>query len=218
MKNQDDILPRDSSEIHPYIVLFQRHLDQLRQHLDGVLPHDSLESSFVGGVYWEASEKNAFFHALSVHSRLRPDLISACIGTKNQAEVLEYMAILERGLQNHSEKDTIQHKNSPLAHEVSDAWIDWEKENAERLQVNEEIWATNINNGIAGVSGQDLDDLDDVPTPADDKSLGLTLGGLSHLTYGHLAVLDSTLNADQSELRTGTNVVSSKMFVTSIHS
>ncbi|KAF5317108.1 hypothetical protein D9611_003959 [Ephemerocybe angulata] len=44
---------------------------------------------------WTEQEKDAFFHAVSTHSRLRPDLIAASIKTKTMLEVSLYMRSLE---------------------------------------------------------------------------------------------------------------------------
>ncbi|KAF6760272.1 hypothetical protein DFP72DRAFT_883692 [Ephemerocybe angulata] len=44
---------------------------------------------------WTEQEKDAFFHAVSTHSRLRPDLIAANIKTKTMLDVSLYMRSLE---------------------------------------------------------------------------------------------------------------------------
>ncbi|KAF5354776.1 hypothetical protein D9756_005293 [Leucocoprinus leucothites] len=193
MKNQEESLSHDDSpKLPPYLILFNRHLEQLRDHLSGTSHNHVHTTTTLDDVEWEASEKDAFFYALSVHSRLRPDLIAASIQTKNEVEVLEYMAYLEEGLQ----REDLQgshgcRKNLPLAHEVSEIWVAWEEENAERLRVNEEIWSAKPD--------CDTKDLNEIQAHIDESSRNLPLGGVPYLTYGHLVVLDSMLGADKNE-------------------
>lgn len=47
---------------------------------------------------WTEVEKDAFFHAVAAHSRLRPDLIAASIKTKNMYDVCLYMRCLDDAL------------------------------------------------------------------------------------------------------------------------
>jgi hypothetical protein len=47
---------------------------------------------------WTDVEKDAFFHAVAVYSRLRPDLIAASIKTKNMYDVCLYMRCLDDAL------------------------------------------------------------------------------------------------------------------------
>jgi len=171
-----------SPEFPPYLSLFHQHLNQLSEHLSGTTRADSRPITVINGVEWTSSEKDAFFHALSAYSRLRPDLIAASIETKNEVEVLEYISLLEQVLQENVQEDMCR-KNLPLAHEVSDAWIVWEEENAERLRVNEEIWSTKVEgcpNDSGGVSR------------LMDESRG-PLSNIPYLTYGHLVAIDSIL-------------------------
>lgn len=44
---------------------------------------------------WTSEEKNLFFAAISRHSRLRTDLIAADVRSKSEAQVVEYLSILE---------------------------------------------------------------------------------------------------------------------------
>ncbi|KIK97624.1 hypothetical protein PAXRUDRAFT_204426 [Paxillus rubicundulus Ve08.2h10] len=47
--------------------------------------------------YWTSTEQTAFFRALSVYSRWRPDLVAACVPTKSVWEVGLYLEALEQG-------------------------------------------------------------------------------------------------------------------------
>jgi len=174
-----------SPELPPYLSLFHQHLNELSEHLSDTTHAGSHSITLINGVKWKSSEKDAFFHALSVYSRLRPDLIAASIETKNEVEVLEYISLLEETKQENVQEDMCR-KNLPLAHEVSDAWIEWEEENAERLRVNEEIWSTKAegcSNDPEGVSR------------LMDESRG-PLSNIPYLTYGHLVAIDSILKDD----------------------
>jgi hypothetical protein len=197
MKKQDKELPRHSPKPHPYLTFFNRHVSQLQEHLTGATHKSVLAPSFINDVYWEVSEKVAFFHSLSVYSRLRPDLIAACVESKNEVEVLEYILLLEEELQEKSSEGEPCRRNMPLAHEVSDAWVAWEEENAARLQANEEIWS----------EGSAIDTVKDTRDLADGaKEIGMpdllrdsSFGDIPSLTYGHLVVLDSLLEAKTNE-------------------
>jgi uncharacterized protein YdaU (DUF1376 family) len=46
---------------------------------------------------WTPAEHDAFFRAISVHSRWRPDLIAACVPSKTEWEVWTYLEALEEG-------------------------------------------------------------------------------------------------------------------------
>ena len=46
---------------------------------------------------WTPAEHDAFFRAVSVHSRWRPDLIAACVPTRTEWEVWMYLEALEEG-------------------------------------------------------------------------------------------------------------------------
>ncbi|KAH6914009.1 hypothetical protein BKA70DRAFT_1260157 [Coprinopsis sp. MPI-PUGE-AT-0042] len=63
---------------------------------EGTQDGDELFPSLVPpNVSWTAQEKSVFFKALRSHSRLRPDLIAECIGTKGVAQVCSYLDYLE---------------------------------------------------------------------------------------------------------------------------
>ncbi|KXN90587.1 RNA polymerase I-specific transcription initiation factor rrn5 [Leucoagaricus sp. SymC.cos] len=188
MRKQEEILLHGTSELHPYLALYNQHLCQLREHLGGVSHKNVDESSYINGVLWEASEKDAFFHALRVHSRLRPDLIAGCIMSKNQAEVLDYLEYLEEGLKGGDFLAASYRKDMPLAHEVSDAWVVWEEEYAERLQANEEIWTLESDQDAVRTTGEVQEDCNGRTVP---------FGRIPLLTYGHLVVLDSILKSEE---------------------
>jgi len=89
--------------------------------------------------YWTAAEKALFFRALSVHSRFRPDLIAASIGTKSTVDVAVYLALLRDGASRTS--PLITRDLHPAAHEVSVALVALEEEHAARICAAEPVHA-----------------------------------------------------------------------------
>lgn len=120
------------------------HSNDIRSHLCGT-PEDEDEeppaSHFVPSAYWSTEEKNCFFHALAIHSRLRPDLISEEIGSKSLADVCAYVDMLEEGLLQSQEDSSdfypIPRDNFPGAHEVSEKWEAFEDSVAETVMGTE---------------------------------------------------------------------------------
>lgn len=186
------LIMNDISEtrLHPYLLLFNRHVVQLQKHLSGLSSSSPSTDSLIGGVLWTAEEKNKFFHALSVYSRLRPDLIAACIRTKNEAEVLEYLLLLEDGSRTTGSSEACVRASLYSARQVSDSWITWEEANAERLRLNEAIW-----DGGSRIDGEDSPPRDDGESSYPELQY---LGGLKDLTYAHLRVLGEVLQADKN--------------------
>lgn len=146
-----------ASDPHPrhvsnYLAHLHEHAQSVRQHVTGA-PTDyyltSQPSYFAPNAYWTAQEKDAFFHALSVHSRLRPDLIAEEIGTKSLADVCAYMDMLEDGMKRNPSSSNddatadarglvfASRDDFPIAYEVSEKWTDFEDELAEALMADE---------------------------------------------------------------------------------
>jgi hypothetical protein len=176
------------TEVHPYLALFNQHVEHLRRHLSGFCGQLPSTSSLIGGVLWTVEEKDIFFHALSVHSRCRPDLIAACVGTKNEVEVLEYLSLLASGSKQAGTSDECERATLYSAREVSDAWIAWEEENAETLRLNEANWSRTSR--VDGENRQLREEEESTEYGYPDKR---PLGGLEHLTYAHLQVLGEML-------------------------
>lgn len=90
---------------HPeYVNDLREHVQHTRYHSLGLdsdlwgpssLPYTVLPPATV----WSPEEKHQFFHALSRHSRLRPDLIAQEIGgSKSVVEVCVYLDALDRAV------------------------------------------------------------------------------------------------------------------------
>lgn len=122
-----------------YVNLFESHLNHFNDHLsgtdrvDGALP----PSYFPPYGFWTSEEKNLFFHALSVHSKLRPDLIAEEIPGKNLVDILIYLDMLDSA----AVKDVSRKRGRAAfeaAFEVSDEWVIFEEEQA-RVVVEKEV-------------------------------------------------------------------------------
>lgn len=122
-----------------YVAQFRQHLAQVRAHLAGTDAVPLLPSYLPPTGYWTAEEKDEFFHALSVHSRFRPDLISACVKTKTILDVCAYIDALSNTLSRGHSLPPLR-SNLECAMEVSDSWVQWEEANAEDLVVIEPKW------------------------------------------------------------------------------
>jgi len=122
-----------------YLAQFCQHLEQVRSHLAGAQAVDLLPSYIPPAAYWTTDEKDVFFHALSVHSRLRPDLVAACIKTKTVLDVCAYIDALDNML---SRSRSMPPLRSALecAMEVSDSWVQWEERKADDLVSIEPKW------------------------------------------------------------------------------
>ncbi|OSC97196.1 hypothetical protein PYCCODRAFT_1481440 [Trametes coccinea BRFM310] len=151
MPNSDD--EDTSPEVDPaYLALYSENVEAFRAHLAGRDGQESLPASyFPPNAFWSAAEKDAFFHALAVHSRLRPDLIAEEVKTKTIPDICVYIALLEQATREASRKPlyvgaenkTVDHriprKDLPIAVEVSDEWIQQEEVGAEALAASEPV-------------------------------------------------------------------------------
>jgi len=111
------------------------HISATRHHLTGAPepPEPPYAPSFHPPTgHWTATEKALFFRALSVHSRLRPDLIAASIATKSTLDVAVYLSLLRDGA-TRANAGTITRDLHPAAHEVSPALVALEERHAAHL-------------------------------------------------------------------------------------
>jgi hypothetical protein len=125
------------------------YLAELRDHIAATAAHHAgndltSESALYGsalppGAYWTVQEKNAFFHGLSAHSRLRPDLITQEIETKTLFDVLVFLDALDEGSCEVGRKK-MRWDAGMESIEVSDAWMKEEIKLAEAVAQSEEDW------------------------------------------------------------------------------
>ena len=131
------------------------HISTTRHHLTGAPDHPEppyAPSFHPPTGYWTPTEKALFFRALSVHSRLRPDLIAASIGTKSTVDVAIYLCLLRQGatrVNNGNNKSTSSYHGAatitigrdqhPAAHQVSAELITFEDQQAAHISVAEPV-------------------------------------------------------------------------------
>lgn len=140
----DEETPTDVDSL--YLAVLSEDVEDFRSHLAGKNGGDPLPSSyFPPHTCWSPSEKDSFFRGLSVHSRLRPDLIAAEVKTKTIPDVCAYITLLEQAA-----RDTFKNFGStglglqwarediPSAIEVSDKWIAFEEGVVESLAMAHE--------------------------------------------------------------------------------
>lgn len=86
---------------------------------------------------WSQTEVDAFFHALSVYSRWRPDLIAEAVETKGEVEIVEFLITLDSCARSSATGTGDIMSTAPAAIEVSDEWVVAEEAMAAALAVEE---------------------------------------------------------------------------------
>ncbi|KAH9841466.1 uncharacterized protein C8Q71DRAFT_737123 [Rhodofomes roseus] len=128
----------DTSIDLTYLSHFSKHLDHVRAHLSGRDRSGRLPPSFFPpSAYWTSAEKDLFFHALAIHSRLRPDLIAEEIKTKSVVDVCLYVQLLENGARTNG---PVLRKDFLTALKVSDALVALEEQKAQPFLDAEPTW------------------------------------------------------------------------------
>jgi hypothetical protein len=137
-------VPDASTQLHSilkfYVNEFRRNQDSFKAHLNG---RDSsieplLPSFLPPSSYWTSAEKDLFFHALSVYSRLQPELIAQHVKTKSTFDVCVYLEVLKSAAESIEDEDEDTMENSlrtemEPAMEVSEKWVLREEAIAESL-------------------------------------------------------------------------------------
>lgn len=97
-------MDRNYDVVGGYIPSFVQHLNDTRARLGLRIGSQANEDQGAVEVAeehalssWTPAEQDAFFRAVSVHSRWRPDLIAACVPTRTEWEVWMYLEALEEG-------------------------------------------------------------------------------------------------------------------------
>lgn len=137
--NDEDVFLEQDVDLN-YLTHLRQHAQKTRLHLQGLDPSSPLQPFYTESPasYWTSVEKSAFFHALSVHSRLRPDLIAECVKTKNVVDICAYIDMLEDGAR--TEGSGVNRNEMEAAMEVSDKWIELEEEKATAIIGQETKW------------------------------------------------------------------------------
>ena len=141
--SENDAVDLAAKPLNPkYLSHLLDNINATQDHLTGN-DNTPLSPSFLSpGAIWTPQEKNAFFHALSVHSRFRPDLISHEIKTKSVSDVCNYLYVLQ--LAASQQEDTVLdsqwRQNLQIAMEVSSEWVVMEEETALDIIGREKDW------------------------------------------------------------------------------
>lgn len=130
----------DSDEIRSasYLALFRRHVQDFRTHLAGKDEENGFCSFAPPTGFWTPGEKDIFFHGLSVHSALRPDLIALALPMKTAAEVSAYIDMLDVAAT--EQTTSIPRQKFDIAMETSENWINLENTEGAKLNAVEWEW------------------------------------------------------------------------------
>lgn len=143
-----------------YLSQFRQHLADTSSDLQGVSDASGsgkLDPSYLPPTgYWTPEQKNQFFHALSIHSRWRPDLIAQELqmqngggdGGKSVVDVCAYIDLLDKAAVAQRETDQWQNGEGEekqraqalAAMEVSHKWVAFEEEQASLIAQQEPSW------------------------------------------------------------------------------
>ncbi|KDQ16538.1 hypothetical protein BOTBODRAFT_251677 [Botryobasidium botryosum FD-172 SS1] len=130
-----------------YFASLRAHAEFVRSHFYGDAADEEDEDGepiFISpNSYWTPGEKHLFFQSLSRHSRLRPDLIAATVGTKSVLEVCQLLRVLcdaarDVGEDLHDAKR--RRVEMEAAVEVSDDWLAFEDIRAQEHINGEADW------------------------------------------------------------------------------
>jgi len=185
-------------DFHKHQILFQGHLKGRQEN------SNSLPPSFFSASHWTSSEKDRFFHGLTLFSRLRPDLIAEHIKTKSIFDVCVYLhalqvATISRG---HEPEASARETMEP-ALEMSERWVEHEEKMAAALTpINSCCWNIEYSekqtpgNCCCGTSKIDVnsEDLSSTPSSQEEKQ-----SYMDHLDSASLAVLASIIRESQIE-------------------
>jgi len=136
-----DGVPESRPSLDPlYLSHYLEVLRDAQAHLSGRTPDEPLPPSLIPPTgYWSTHEKNAFFHALCVHSRLRPDLIADSVKTKSITDVCNYIDLMDESLRN-TEGARLERKEIPAAMELVPDWLAFEEQQAVAILAEEPGW------------------------------------------------------------------------------
>ena len=130
-----------SDQKNAYLKHLKSHITEFANHLKGADGNQGHSSYFAPCSSWTAAEKDVFFHSLSVHSRLRPDLIAEELPGKTVVDVCVYLDLLANAAKDSGHASWSRRSFEPAV-EVSDKWIKFEEEQADWITENEKIWDT----------------------------------------------------------------------------
>ncbi|KAJ7084408.1 hypothetical protein B0H15DRAFT_396258 [Mycena belliarum] len=122
-----------------YVADYDTHFSSFNAHISGKTGQPLAPSFVQPAGYWTSREKECFFHALAVHSRLRPDLIAESIKSKTVLDVCAYLDVLDDAAAAWPLQTPLR-STLECAMEVSDSWVQHEEEQASGLTALEPGW------------------------------------------------------------------------------
>jgi len=120
----------DTEHVINYAEKFQYHQNYVQNHLNGELEDTPplLPSFLPPASYWTSSEKDRFFHGLSLYSRFRPDLIAEHIKSKSTFDVSVYLDALRVAASRETPNHQTGFRNQmDIAMEVTEEWVSHEE-------------------------------------------------------------------------------------------
>jgi hypothetical protein len=134
-------VPDASTQLHSvlkfYVDEFRNTQDSFKAHLKGISPNEPplLPAFLPPSSYWTSTEKDLFFHGLSVYSRFQPELIAQHIKTKSTFDVCVYLDVLKAAAESMEEEEETSEMRAGMEYaiEVSEKWILREESIAESL-------------------------------------------------------------------------------------
>lgn len=160
--------PAEAAELQWYATEFEHHANYLKQWSAGAVTEASRATSLFAFAHsvnsnpiteelpaeWTSAEKLKFFGSIARRSRWQPDLIAQDIGTKSQADVVEYIMALERErriLKVFSKPRKLRLRRNgwinglaPAAREMKASRVEWEERMAEQLVAKESLCEAGI--------------------------------------------------------------------------
>ncbi|KIM40121.1 hypothetical protein M413DRAFT_28645 [Hebeloma cylindrosporum] len=183
-----------------YVDDFRKHQISVQAHLKGwqenkpTLP----PSFFHPASHWTSSEKDLFFHGLTLYSRFRPDLIAEHVKSKSIFDVCVYLHVLRTATispghePEASTRDTIE-----PAIEMSERWVEYEEQMATALSSVDPCHHS-VEHSEKQTQGNCS-----CASPKNSAEPGLTPSSqedfMGHLDSTRLAVLESIIREPQSE-------------------
>lgn len=186
-----------------YLDDFRKHQISVQAHLKGKQENDPTlpPSFFLPASHWTSSEKDLFFHGLTLYSRFRPDLIAEHIKTKSIFDVCVYLHVLRVStISRGHEPDASTRETIEPVMEMSERWVEYEEQMAAALtpvdsccrSVENSKKKTQVNCSCASPKIH-ITSAERGLTPSSQKAY------MAHLDSIRLVVLESIIRASQSD-------------------
>ncbi|KAK7057173.1 hypothetical protein R3P38DRAFT_2839714 [Favolaschia claudopus] len=182
-----------------YVSDYESHLEQFKAHLAGTTDESSPASFIPPAGYWTSREKDCFFHALAIHSRLRPDLIAHSIKSKTVLDVCTYLDALDKAAA--SQPSPSLRSELEGAMEVSASWVDYEESQASGLSRLELHWEEDeeAHSRATILASRPHDDPTYFTWKVEQESLWQKHDALKKLSPAHFEVMDTLMRTSSDD-------------------